>query len=144
MLDPKLKERNQLRLKGQHPRLVAKVTLVLDVMDQLGHPMIVTDGVRTTAQQQALFALGRTKPGKIVTRADGVINRSNHQVWNDGFGHAVDCTFVVDLDGDGAMDDPTWDEKRPWELYGVVAESQGLSWGGRWKSPDKPHVELLT
>lgn len=143
MLNDKLKKRNSDRLAGQHPQVVASLTVLLDVMDRLGYPMIVTDGVRTAAQQKALFDQGRTKPGKIVTYRDGVTSKSNHQPWADGFGHAVDCTFVVDLDGDGDQDDPTWDEKRPWTLYGVIAESQGLSWGGRWHSPDKPHVELL-
>jgi len=143
------KKRNTDRLAGQHPRLIEKVTLVLDVMERLGHPMVITDGVRTKAQQQALYAQGRTTPGKIVTYADGTPKPqgkgvSNHQPWADGFGHAVDCTFVVDLDADGDMDDPTWDERRPWRLYGEVAKSQGLSWGGHWNRPDKPHVELLT
>lgn len=142
-MNAKLKARNAERLIGQHPTIIATITVLLDVMDALGYPMIVTDGVRTAAQQKALFAQGRTVPGKIVTYRDGTSAKSNHQPWADGFGHAVDCTFVVDLDGDGDPTDPTWDEKRPWILYGTVAESQGLSWGGRWKNPDKPHVELL-
>lgn len=148
MLNAVWTQRNTERLEGQHPSLVAAVTVVLDVMDRLGHPMVVTDGVRTLVQQQALYAQGRTTPGKIVTYANGVARpigtgKSNHQVWADGFGHAVDCTFVVDLDADGDMDDPTWDERRPWRLYGEVAKSQGLKWGGDWTRPDKPHVELL-
>jgi len=122
--------------------------IVLDVMDQLGHPMIITDGVRTLVRQQELYAQGRTAPGRIVTYANGIpkpqgTGVSNHQPWADGFGHAVDCTFVVDLDGDGDMDDPTWDLKRPWRLYGEVAKSQGLRWGGDWTRPDLPHVEWL-
>ena len=40
-------------------------------------------------------------------------------------------------------------EKDPWamrgyELYGQVAESVGLTWGGRWKMMDFGHTELRT
>jgi peptidoglycan L-alanyl-D-glutamate endopeptidase CwlK len=38
-------------------------------------------------------------------------------------------------------------ERDPWamrgyQLYGQVAESVGLRWGGRWKMLDLGHVEL--
>jgi peptidoglycan L-alanyl-D-glutamate endopeptidase CwlK len=40
-------------------------------------------GVRTTAQQQAAFAKGASK-------ADGIKNKSKHQIQADGYSHAVD------------------------------------------------------
>ncbi len=148
-LPERLRTLNATRLaSGLHPRLVVAVEAVLDEMERRGFPMLVTDTLRTLQRQRALYAQGRTAPGRIVTYANGTVKphgtgKSNHQAWPDGFGHAVDCTFVVDLDSDGDMDDPTWDEDRPWALYGEVAEAHGLSWGGRWKRPDRPHVELL-
>lgn len=36
-------------------------------------------GIRTTEEQQELYAQGRTKPGYIVTYKDGIINKSKHQ-----------------------------------------------------------------
>jgi len=127
---------NQPKLTGVHPALALAVLRILDAMRALGFPMRVTDGVRTLQQQQALFAQGRTKPGKIVTRADGIINRSNHQTHDDGAGHAVDCTF---LGPDGR---PRWSDDDPWPLYGAMARALGLKWGGDWQTPDRPHVEL--
>lgn len=130
------------RLLGVHPVLVAKVEQILAAMQALGHPMLATDGLRTVAAQQALYAQGRTKPGKIVTYVDGVRKKSNHQGKEDGYGHAVDCCFLVDIDGDGP-DDPSWDEKHPWALYGHMARTLGLKWGGDWVSfKDLPHIEL--
>ena len=123
------------KLVGVHPDLVFAVGRILAAMDILGHPMIVTDGVRSTAQQLALYAKGRTAPGPIVTQADGLRVRSNHQVKGDGFGYAVDMTFLVH----GA---PVWLETSPWRLYGEMARALGLSWGGVWSRPDKPHIEL--
>lgn len=130
------------RLDGVHPDLVARVQLILDGMKLLGFPMMVTDGVRTLKRQQELYAQGRTQPGKIVTNADGVTRKSNHQAKADGYGYAVDCCFLVDIDGDGDLD-PTWDKARPWERYGALAQALGLVWGGAWTGfVDKPHIEL--
>jgi peptidoglycan L-alanyl-D-glutamate endopeptidase CwlK len=124
------------RLEGVHPVLTDKVTRMLHALAELGFPMMVTDGVRTLAQQQALYAQGRSKPGKIVTNADGVRVKSNHQPKPDGYGHAVDCCFLVD-------GKPSWDGTLPWKLYGEMAKALGLSWGGDWKSiTDKPHIEM--
>ena len=131
-----------VRLAGVHPELVEKVTKILRAMAILGHPMMVTDGVRTTEAQQALYAQGRTKPGKIVTWTDGVVKKSNHQPRGDGYGYAADCCFLTDMDGDGP-DDPSWAESHPWALYGAMARALGLTWGGDWRQfVDRPHVEL--
>ena len=121
------------RLAGVDPELAAKIRRILNAMQALGFPMMVTDGFRTVQQQKRLFAQGRTPsvPGPIVTRADGVVVRSNHQD-----GRAVDCTF---LDANGK---PRWIDADPWELYGCAAEALGLKWGGRWRRPDRPHLEL--
>lgn len=117
------------KAKGIVPEVWTKVLAILRRMDELGHPMIVTDGFRTEEQQKALYAKGRTAPGRIVTDADGVKNKSNHQS-----GKAVDCCFLVD-------NKPSWDERLPWSLYGRIAKEHGLKWGGDWKKPDKPHIE---
>ncbi len=122
------------KLDGVHPDLVAKVQSIIAAMGELGFVLRVTDGVRTTEQQAALYAQGRTAPGRIVTNADGVVKRSNHQA-RGGFGYAVDCCFVVD-------GQPSWAESNPWALYGAMATALGLTWGGNWHTPDRPHVEL--
>ncbi len=124
------------KLAGVHPILVEKVRKILVAMNALGFTMTVTDGVRTLAQQQQLYKQGRTLSGVIVTQADGVIKKSNHQVKADGWGRAVDCAFWVD-------DQPSWDSTLPWKTYGACAEALGLKWGGNWGGfVDRPHIEL--
>lgn len=120
-------------LDGVHPDLVTKIGSVLAAMSALGHPMRVCQGLRTTAQQQALYAQGRTAPGSIVTKADGVHTRSNHQTHQDGLGHAVDCCFTTGL---------PFGETQPWRAYGENCKAVGLKWGGDWPTPDRPHTEL--
>lgn len=124
------------KLAGVHPQLVAALERIFDAMECLGFQMMVTDGLRTTEQQQALYAQGRTKPGPIVTYADGIKVPSNHQGKLDGLGHAVDCCFVV---GQTA----SWDARLPWKAYGAMGEALGLKWGGSFqKLYDTPHLEL--
>lgn len=121
---------------GLHPVLVRRLRLVHAAMAALEFPMLLTDGVRSEAEQRALYAIGRTKPGRIVTNADGVQVRSNHQARGDGFGYAADCCFLVN-------GRPDWSGHLPWETYGACARAVGLRWGirvGSWI--DRPHVEL--
>lgn len=124
------------KLLGVHPALIAAVTKLINQMADAGTPIMVTSGVRTLAEQRRLYAQGRTMPGAIVTNADGIKNRSNHQVHADGWGHAVDVAF---LDEHGK---PSWAETHPWTAMGEAAEALGLKWGGRWPHPDRPHLEL--
>lgn len=123
------------RLAGVHPHLIVEVTKILQAMTILGFPMTVVAGVRTAEEQQKIYAQGRTKPGKIVTFADGIIKKSPHQVHDDGFGYAADLVFLVN----GL---PSWDDHLPWALYGAMAKALGLRWGGDFPTLlDRPHVE---
>jgi peptidoglycan L-alanyl-D-glutamate endopeptidase CwlK len=126
--------RDQERLRGVLPALTTLLARVFEEQQAAGAPMFVVMGVRTTAEQQALYAQGRTAPGKIVTMKDGVVHKSNHQLKEDGFGHGVDCAFIGS--------DP-FEDKHDWEAFGRRVEAHGGTWGGRWAHPhDAPHVEL--
>jgi len=83
---------------------------------------------RTFAHQDQLYAQGRTAPGARVTNARG------GQSWHN-YGLGADVVFST------ANGQPSWPENGNWTRYGEIAESQGLTWGGRWRSPDRPHVE---
>ena len=127
-------------LANIHPLLVERIGRVLDAMGILGYPMKIVQGLRTVAQQQALYAKGRTEPGPIVTNADGVRIPSFHQARTDGLGHAVDCAFVGP---------EPFAEHWPWHVYGACVKVVGLTWGGEFKArpgfpagPDRPHAEL--
>lgn len=123
------------KLTGVHPKLISAVQRITYAFHELGAELMVTDGVRTEEQQAALYSKGRSTPGAIVTNADGVRKRSNHQTHADGLGHAVDLCFVVD-------GKPSWDTSLPWDLIGAMARQQCLTWGGDWKMRDQCHLEL--
>jgi peptidoglycan L-alanyl-D-glutamate endopeptidase CwlK len=124
------------RLDGVHPKLVAACKTILLTMETLGFPMFIANGVRTVEEQNALYAQGRTKPGKIVTNVDGSdLTKATHCPQEDGYGHAVDFAFIGPS---------PWDSKLPWKAFGENAKALGLKWGGDWKTMkgDLGHVEI--
>lgn len=118
------------RLQKLHPALVAALRrMVADLAGQ-GIAVEIVQGLRTFAEQDALYAKGRTQPGQIVTQARG--GESNHN-----YGLAADlCPYTAGK--------PDWNAPiTVWAAIGAAAAAHGLSWGGAWKKfIDKPHVEL--
>lgn len=95
-----------------------------------GITMSLISGTRTYAEQNDLYAIGRTtgKKGKIVTKARG--GYSNH---NFGIGFDVGVFTAKKYLEDSAS----------YLAVGVLGEEIGLEWGGRWKRfPDASHFQL--
>ena len=93
-----------------------------------GYDMALLEGYRSPERQNTLAALG-----------PGVTNAAAFQSWHQ-YGLAADCAFVRGGKLVISEQDP-W-AMRGYELYGEVAESLGLTWGGRWKMRDFGHTEL--
>ena len=96
--------------------------------EKYGYEMAILEGYRSPQRQNMLAAMG-----------PNVTNAAAFQSWHQ-YGLAADCAFVRN----GRI---VISEKDPWamrgyELYGEVAESLGLTWGGRWKMMDFGHTEL--
>lgn len=125
-----MNDTSQRRLDKVHPGLATRIQALLDALTQHGLQIEVVQGLRTFAEQDILFAQGRTRPGPIVTRARG--GQSNHN-----YGLAVD---LVPFNGG----QPNWNAPLGvWTTIGTEAEKLGLEWGGDWrKFVDKPHVQL--
>ncbi|SFU83901.1 peptidoglycan L-alanyl-D-glutamate endopeptidase CwlK [Pseudoduganella namucuonensis] len=93
-----------------------------------GYEMAILEGYRSPERQDTLARLG-----------PGVTNAAAFQSWHQ-YGLAADCAFVRDGRLVISEQDP-W-AMRGYQLYGEVAESLGLTWGGRWKMRDFGHTEL--
>jgi peptidoglycan L-alanyl-D-glutamate endopeptidase CwlK len=124
-------ERNILTL---HPKVqkMARVFMnaAIPIAKAKGYDVRIISGTRTFAEQDAIYAQGRTAKGKIVTNARG--GYSNHN-----FGIAFDVGVFKDTLYFGTH--PLYDE------LGLVGESLGFEWGGRWKKMvDKPHFQAKT
>ena len=111
------------------PEFSQRMLLVFRIMkERHGYEMAILEGYRSPERQNELAAAGPN-----VTNAKAF--QSYHQ-----FGLAADCAFLRD----GKL---VISEKDPWamrgyRLYGEVAESVGLTWGGRWTMMDFGHTEL--
>ena len=113
--------------KGLDPQFAKKLAVFEQMLAGRGIKVIMTWGYRSIEEQDTLYAIGRTKPGKKVTNARGGYS------WHN-FGLAADYAFVIN----GKV---TWDG--PWSTFGQVARQCGLEWGGDWaKFTDKPHVQV--
>ena len=88
----------------------------------------IISGTRTHAEQDALYAQGRTTGGEIVTNARG--GYSNHN-----FGIAFDI---------GVFSGNRYLPESPlYKAVGALGMELGLEWGGNWTSiVDQPHFQL--
>lgn len=129
-----------------HPKVRQEVIDIITKAEAGFPPTIkvrIVQGLRTIAEQDALYAQGRTKPGQIVTKARG--GRSYHN-----YGIAVDFSLLYDKNGDGNFEELSWDTKKDFDTDGIADwqevvrafEAKGWEWGGKFRTfPDYPHVQ---
>lgn len=126
---------SEKRLALVHPELRRRVRATVRAAEADGIELIVTQGLRTLAEQQRLYDKGRVIPPignrYIVTKA------KPGSSWHN-YGLAVD---LAPLDAFGKL---TWEDKHPgWAAIGKHGRAAGLEWGGDWESfVDRPHLQL--
>ena len=112
-----------------HPDFSQRLLLAFKIMkERHGYDMALLEGYRSPARQDQLAQAGAH-----------VTNARAFQSWHQ-YGLAADCAFLRE----GKL---VISERDPWamrgyQLYGEVAESLGLTWGGRWTMMDFGHIEL--
>ncbi|QSF43570.1 M15 family metallopeptidase [Paenibacillus tianjinensis] len=128
------------KIAGLHPILQEATKVLIENCYRKGICIQVTQGLRTIAEQDALYAQGRTKPGNIVTNAKGGTSYHN-------FGVAIDFVLILP-DGKNV----TWDLKtdfnsnnvKDWTEVVDEAKKLGFEWGGDWTSfKDYPHFQMI-
>lgn len=131
---------SRAKLDGVHPDLVRVVERAIEITR---HDFSVLCGVRTKAEQAALYAQGRTKPGPVVTWTMD----SRHIPQADGYGHAVDLVpYPMDWKSGEKFDAIAAAMFKASSECGVP-----LRWGQDWNrngvprergETDAPHFEL--
>lgn len=126
------KANRKLNVSGMNKSVADKTRNVIKKMAKKGIYLCVAQGYRSSAEQNALYAQGRTKPGAVVTNAKG--GQSNHN-----YGVAVDlCLYTSD--GKNVIWESTTSR---WKTVVSAMKAEGFEWGGDWKSfKDYPHFEL--
>lgn len=98
-----------------------------------GIDIIITSTYRDHESQGALYAQGRTKPGRIITNARAGYSFHNYRVAFD----------VVPMRHGKCVWGTKGDDLELWQRVGGLGESCGLEWAGRWKTfREFPHFQL--
>lgn len=124
-------DRSEVQLATLHPdaQKVARSFLgaAKAISAKVGCDVKIISGTRSYMEQDALYARGRTTPGKKVTNAPA--GHSNHN-----FGIAFDIGIFRGKE--------YCDEHPLYRELGTLGKSLGLEWGGDWKFVDEPHYQM--
>jgi peptidoglycan L-alanyl-D-glutamate endopeptidase CwlK len=134
------------RAYALHPKLRKEVIDTIDQIESTFPPTMairIVQGLRTFAEQDAIYAQGRTKQGPVVTNARGGMSFHN-------YGVAIDFVILYDKDGNGSFEALSWDINYDFDKDGVADwqqvvkafKAKGWDWGGDWHSlKDNPHLQ---
>lgn len=112
---------NSRKLEDLIPPARDRVEDFLALCKHEGIDILVTSTYRDMESQNALYAQGRTTPGKIVTNAKPGDSFHNWRC-------AVDVVPLVN-------GKPVWDGSNPiWKRIGSLGKQAGLEWAGEWKT----------
>ena len=134
------------RVKNLHPAIAPEAEMIINSVET-GFPkniaVRITQGLRTFAEQDALYAQGRTTSGSIVTKAKG--GQSYHN-----YGLAIDFSLLHDKDNNGTYEEISWNMNTDWDGDHIKDWSEVVNyflaakweWGGVWKKmKDNPHFQ---
>lgn len=113
---------NSRNIDDLHPKVAAMCRAFLEECKKQGIDIIVTSTYRDHASQDALYAQGRSLPGRVVTNARG--GQSWHN-WRLAFD-------VVPLRAGKPVWGSTGADLELWKRVGAIGEKVGLEWAGRW------------
>jgi peptidoglycan L-alanyl-D-glutamate endopeptidase CwlK len=125
----KVDDRSEKNIATLVPQVQGYARALIHAASSVGIEIKVISGTRTFAEQDALYARGRTIPNTdIVTNARG--GHSNHN-----FGIAFD----IGVFENGAYQG----QSQKYKAIGALGTQLGLTWGGSWTTfHDEPHFEL--
>lgn len=135
---PSLTVKEAPPITGLHPVVDAKQRELVEKTNAIGISILITDGYRSTEEQDAIYEQGRTSEGDIVTNARGGDSYHN-------YGLAIDFALIttrgevvwdMEYDGNG-------NGRSDWMEVVEVAKQLGFTWGGDWANfPDYPHLQM--
>lgn len=135
------------RIKLLHPKVREEVLHAYKHINNklLGNNVRLrfTSTLRNFSEQESLYAMGRTKPGKMVTFA-----KQGHSMHN--YGLAFDIVLLINNDSHTDFETAVWnidkdfdnDTVADWLEAVAYFKKIGWSWGGEWKTfKDYPHFQ---
>lgn len=121
-----------------HPVVAEKQAQLTAEAKKIGIEILITDGLRTIEEQDALYRKGREDEGSIVTTVKGGDSYHN-------YGLAIDYA-LLNGDGEAIWDleyDGNGNGRSDWTEVAEIGKSLGFEWGGDWESfKDYPHLQM--
>ena len=111
---------NSRKIEDLHPYVAKLCRAFVAACKKDGIDVLITSTWRDNAAQNALYAQGRTKPGKKVTNAKAGSSFHNYKLAFD---------FVPIVNGKAQ-----WNDLATFKRAGAIGERLGLDWAGRWVS----------
>jgi peptidoglycan L-alanyl-D-glutamate endopeptidase CwlK len=128
--------RRSTAVTGLHPQVKAKGDELVARAARLGIAVVLTNGFRSAAEQDALYDQGRVTEGPIVTKAKGGQSYHNYGLAIDFALRTSQGDVVWDLERDG-------NGRADWMEVVKLAKRLGFEWGGDWvQFPDYPHLQM--
>ncbi|RHW37687.1 M15 family peptidase [Lysinibacillus yapensis] len=123
---------------GIHPVVKERVNQLIEQTAAKGISIVITDGFRSTEEQNQIYEKGRSLEGNVVTHAKG--GESYHN-----FGLAVD--FAIETPSGQVIWDIYYDGngngQSDWMEVAETAKALGFEWGGDWAEfKDYPHLQM--
>lgn len=123
---------NSRELSYLHPRVQDMAREFMAKCRAAGIELLITSTYRDAESQDALYAQGRTSPGRIVTNARA------GQSWHN-YGLAFD---VVPLRAGKPVWGTTGADLALWRQVGEIGKRCGLEWAGEWvRFREYPHFQ---
>jgi peptidoglycan L-alanyl-D-glutamate endopeptidase CwlK len=125
----KVDDRSERVIATLLPQVRPYARALIEKAAAAGIEIKIIRGLRTSAEQDQMYAQGRTSPGKLVTNARGGFSSHN-------FGIAFDI---------GVFEGAEYrDESPKYKAVGALGSDLGLEWGGDWRRTirDDPHFQL--
>ena len=107
------------------PKAHEACKLFLAECENQGLKVRITETYRSQERQNELYAQGRTKAGQIVT-------------WTKKSRHTSRRAWDICQNVKGQE----YSDNSFFKNCGIIAKGLGITWGGDWKTPDRPHFEI--
>lgn len=111
----------------------ARALAFIDECHACGLDVLIYCTLRADFEQDALYRVGRTLPGAVLTNARA--GESLHNPDADGKAWAFDAIPLV-------FGKPAWGDAQKVALMGQCGESVGLDWAGRWRGKFRESVHF--
>jgi peptidoglycan LD-endopeptidase CwlK len=128
--------RSERLVSGLHESVQPLAQKLIEAAAQEGINITLVQGNRTNAEQDAIYAQGRTTPGPIVSNTKG------GESWHN-FGLAFDVAIISSGPKPPAGKVTFPPDKAIWQRLGALGQQLGMTWGGGFSTlADYGHFEF--